>query len=56
MTYVEKYAQSKGITVEEAMTHALIKEYIESHPEETPDVITESKLVCGCGGGSEVSE
>lgn len=56
MTYVEKYAQSKGITVEEAMTHALIKEYIESHPEETPDLIIESKMVCGCGGGVEQND
>ena len=55
MTYVEKYASDKGITVEEAMQHALIKEYLKDHPNEEAEETKafETNIVFGCGCGCD---
>ena len=52
MTYVEKYANAKGITIEEAMTHAIVKEYLKSHPKEEITKPVDTQIVYGCGSGT----
>lgn len=49
--YAEEYARKKGISVEEAMEHYIVKEYLKYHPEDMPDEAkpTETKTVAGCG-------
>ncbi len=54
--YVEEYAKSHGITVAEAMEHAIVKEYLKDHPANKPEEyhVTKTTMVAGCGSAGSM--
>lgn len=48
--YVTKYARSRGITEEEALTHKIVQEVKAYYKDKDADKVQETNIDVGCGG------